>query len=120
MEKLMPCITLSVGVVTFMFVFTYLPQAAVLSLVNGPLAALTTILLVLEESSTLINVLSKSFLIEDALVDTFDAVSLSYATFRQHRDHKRLTRAYIGSPQRKHDFPGRPRPRSEIWLQRLL
>jgi hypothetical protein len=39
---------------------------------SGPLAALTTILLVLSESSTLTMVLSKAFLIEDSLIDTFD------------------------------------------------
>jgi hypothetical protein len=55
-----------------MFVFLYVPQAAALALVNGPLAALTTILLTLSESSTIINILSRTFLLQDALVDTFD------------------------------------------------
>jgi len=66
--------TLSLGIVTFMFLFTYLPQLAVLVFVNGPLAAFTTILLTLSESSTLITLLSKNFLLQDALVDTFDGV----------------------------------------------
>lgn len=57
-----------------MFIFTYLPQLAVLVFVNGPLAAFTTILLTLSESSTIITLLSKTFLIQDALVDTFDGV----------------------------------------------
>ena len=57
-----------------MFIFTYLPQAAALALVNGPLAAATTILLTLSESSTIINLISRTFLLQDALVDTFDAV----------------------------------------------
>jgi len=57
-----------------MFAFTYLPQATVLTIFNGPLAALTAILLVLGESSTIFSVLSKSFLIGDALIDTFDGV----------------------------------------------
>jgi len=51
-----------------------LPQLAVLVFVNGPLAAFTTILLTLSESSTLITLLSRTFLIQDALVDTFDGV----------------------------------------------
>jgi len=55
-----------------MFIFTYLPQAAVLAFVNGPLAAATTILLTLSESSTIINLISRTFLLQDALVDTFD------------------------------------------------
>lgn len=60
-----------------MFIFTYLPQLAVLAFLNGPLAALTTILLTLSESSTLINILSRTFLLQDALVDTFDGALLA-------------------------------------------
>lgn len=74
LSKLLPTMSLSVGVIAFMFVFAYLPQLAVLVFVNGPLAAFTTILLTLSESSTLINLLSRTFLLQDALVDTFDGV----------------------------------------------
>ena len=74
MSKLIPTMSLSVGVIGFMFVFAYLPQLAVLVFVNGPLAAFTTILLTLSESSTLINIISRTFLLQDALVDTFDGV----------------------------------------------
>jgi len=66
--------SLSVAVIVFMFVFAYLPQLAVLVFVNGPLAAFTTILLTLSESSTLITLLSRTFLLQDALLDTFDGV----------------------------------------------
>ncbi|KAI9813928.1 MAG: hypothetical protein M1826_002361 [Phylliscum demangeonii] len=72
MARLVPTMSLSAGVLAFMFIFTYLPQAAVLSLFNGPLAALSTVFLTLSESSTIINLLSRNFLIEEALVDTFD------------------------------------------------
>jgi hypothetical protein len=64
--------TLGLGITTFMFAFTYLPQFAVLVFTSGPIAALTTALLVLSESSTLTMVLSKALLIEDSLIDTFD------------------------------------------------
>jgi len=77
LSKLVPTMTLSVAVITFMFVFTYLPQAAVLAFVNGPLSAITTILLTLSESSTIITLISKNFMIEDALIDTFDGVLLA-------------------------------------------
>ena len=60
-----------------MFVFTYIPQVAVLVFVNGPLAAFTTVLLILSESSTLINLITRNFVIADALVDTFDGVLVS-------------------------------------------
>lgn len=70
--RLAPTIGLGVGVTTFMFFLTYLPQFAVMVFTSGPLAALTTALLVLSESSTLTMVLAKALLIEDSLVDTFD------------------------------------------------
>ena len=79
-NKLAPTMTLGLGITTFMFVFTYLPQMAVMAFTSGPLAAVSAALLVLSESSTLFTVLSKTFLIEDALVDTFDGVLLSKNT----------------------------------------
>lgn len=63
-----------------MFLFTYVPQMAVMTFTSGPLAAISAALLVLSESSTLFTILSKNFLIEDALVDTFDGVLLSKNT----------------------------------------
>jgi len=77
LSKLVPTMSLSVGVIAFMFIFTYLPQLAVLVFVNGPLAAFTTILLTLSESSTIITILSRTFLIQEALVDTFDGTLVS-------------------------------------------
>lgn len=71
-SKLVPALTMGVGIFTSMFFFTYLPQAAVLALFNGPIAAVSTFLLVLSESSTIFMVSAKAFLIEDSLVDTFD------------------------------------------------
>ena len=72
--------SLGLGVTTFMFAFTYLPQMAVMAFTSGPLAALTAAVLVLSESSTIFTILSKTFLIEDALVDTFDGVLVSKNT----------------------------------------
>lgn len=68
--------SLGLGVTALMFAVTYVPQAALLSIFNGPLAFFTTILLVLSESSTIFSVLSKNFLIDDALIDTFDGTLL--------------------------------------------
>lgn len=65
-----------------MFIFTYLPQAAILALFNGPLAAVSTLLLVLSESSTIFMVLAKTLLVEDSLVDTFDGVRPFLSSFR--------------------------------------
>jgi hypothetical protein len=55
-----------------MFFFTYMPQMAIMAFTSGPLAAISAALLVLSESSAITNVLSRSFLVEDALIDTFD------------------------------------------------
>ncbi|PNS19680.1 hypothetical protein CAC42_7524 [Sphaceloma murrayae] len=77
MSKIVPCITMGVGIFTSMFFFTYLPQAAVLAIFNGPIAAVTTALLVLSEASTIFMVAAKAFLIEDSLVDTFDGTLVS-------------------------------------------
>jgi hypothetical protein len=71
-----PTVSLGLGVTVFMFAVTYVPQAAVLSIFNGPLAIFTTVLLVLSEASTIFSVLSKNFLIDDALIDTFDGTLL--------------------------------------------
>jgi hypothetical protein len=76
-SKLAPTLTLSVGITTFMFVFAYLPQMAVMAFTSGPIAAITAALLTLSESSTLINLLSRTFLVEDALIDTFDGTLLT-------------------------------------------
>ena len=78
--KLAPTMTLGLGVTTFMFLVTYLPQMAVMAFTSGPLAAVSAALLVLSESSTLFTILSKTFLIEDALTDTFDGVLVSKNT----------------------------------------
>ena len=77
LSRLGPTLALASGVVSSMFFFTYLPQVAALAFVEGPAAPISAIPLVLSESSTLLNVLAKSFLIEEALVDTFDATLLS-------------------------------------------
>lgn len=75
--QLGPYLLLSISVVTAMFFFTYLPQLAVLIFVNGPLAVFTTVILILNESATIVNVLSRTWLLQDALLDTFDGTLVS-------------------------------------------
>lgn len=94
-SRLLSTMTLSVSVVSFMFIFTYIPQGTpkfhraltrgafwqypvtVLFFTSGPFAPFSAILLILSESSTIINMLARSFLIREALDDTFDAVLLT-------------------------------------------
>ena len=44
---------------------------------NGPLAPFTTILLILSESSTIVNILSRNFIVQDAMIDIFDGTLLA-------------------------------------------
>lgn len=55
-----------------MFVITYLPQLAVMALFNGPLAVYSTVLLTLNESSIIIHMISRTWLLQESLMDTFD------------------------------------------------
>ena len=60
-----------------MFAVTYLPQLAIMVFVDGPLAAITTALLILNESSTIVNTIARGWLLQDALLDTFDGTLIS-------------------------------------------
>lgn len=60
-----------------MFTVAYLPQLALLVFVNGPLAVVSTVLLVLNESSTIINLAARHWILQDALLDTFDGTLLA-------------------------------------------
>jgi len=71
-SKLIPYLSLYAGVIGPMFFFTYLPQLAIMVFVNGPLAVFTTVLLVLNESAAVVSIISKSLLLQEALLDTFD------------------------------------------------
>ena len=76
LQQLLPIIGLSAGVTATMFLFTYVPQVAVLVFVSGPFAAISAAVLVLSESATITTALSKAWFIGEALIDTFDAVSV--------------------------------------------
>lgn len=76
-SKLAAVLSTSIGVTTLMFAFAYLPQMAVMAFTSGPAAAVSAALLTLSESSTIVNILSRTFFIDDALTDTFDGVLVS-------------------------------------------
>lgn len=77
MSCLGPYFSLYVCVVGGMFTVAYLPQLAVLVFVNGPLAVFTTVVLILNESSALVNGLSRTWILQDALLDTFDGTLIA-------------------------------------------
>lgn len=72
-KQILPCTGLSIAVIVPMFLFTYLPQAAVLSITSGPVGILNAAMLVLSESGVIITWLLRSFLLRSTLVDLFDA-----------------------------------------------
>jgi hypothetical protein len=76
-SKLLPYLTLYSSVLGSMFFFTYIPQLAVMAFVNGPLAVITTALLILNESSTITGILSKNYLLQEAIMDTFDGTLMA-------------------------------------------
>ena len=72
LSKFSSTMTLGIAVTSTMFFFTYIPQVALLAFTSGPLAPVSAALLVLSESSTIVNFLSRTFLLRDSLTDTFD------------------------------------------------
>ena len=77
MSKLVPTLSAGVVVTLLCFAILYLPQTAVMAFTSGPVAAVTAAILTLSESSTITNLISRTFFIEEALIDTFDGTLLS-------------------------------------------
>ncbi|OJJ03330.1 hypothetical protein ASPVEDRAFT_42842 [Aspergillus versicolor CBS 583.65] len=66
-----------VSITTALFVFTYVPQTALLTFTSGPFfAPIAGGLLVLAEASAVTHFVARGWIIRDALVDVFDAVLL--------------------------------------------
>ena len=60
-----------------LFTVAYLPQLAIQVFTSGFMAPITTTLLVLSEAQSIITLLAKPLLLNEALTDTFDAVLIS-------------------------------------------
>ncbi|KAH0543282.1 hypothetical protein FGG08_002345 [Glutinoglossum americanum] len=75
--RLVPAIVLSIAVLGLLFAFTYLPQVAFLALFHGPLAWVNAAFLVLGEGAAIIALLFEAFLVDETLVDIFDAVLIN-------------------------------------------
>ncbi len=70
----MPCLLLSLFVLVNLFIWTYLPQVAFLAIFHGPLAWVNGAFLVLGEGAAIVALLFEAFLVDETLVDVFDAV----------------------------------------------
>ena len=75
--RLIPCFLLSLFVLFSLFLWTYLPQVALLALFHGPLAWVNAAFLVLGEGAAIIALLFEAFLVDETLVDVFDAVLIN-------------------------------------------
>jgi hypothetical protein len=74
-RRLIPLVFVSIVVFGFLFTFTYLPQVAFLALFgHGPGAFLNAAVLVLGEGAVIIALLFEALLVDEILVDVFDAV----------------------------------------------
>lgn len=72
--RLLPCTLLSIFVLVNLFLWTYLPQVAILAIFHGPLAWVNGAFLVLGEGAVIIALLFEVFFVDETLVDVFDAV----------------------------------------------
>lgn len=60
-----------------MFVWTYLPQVAILAIWHGPAAWFNAAFLVLGEGAAIVAILFEAFFVDETMVDVFDAVLIN-------------------------------------------
>lgn len=72
--RLLPIVLLSAFIYVNLFLWTYLPQVAVLHIFHGPAAWVNAAVLVLGEGQVIIALLFEAFLVDETLVDIFDSV----------------------------------------------
>lgn len=71
-RRLIPLTITSIVVLTLLFIFTYLPQAAFLLIFHGPTAWINAAFLVLGEGHVVTALLFEALLVDETLVDVFD------------------------------------------------
>ncbi|KAF7945494.1 hypothetical protein EAE96_010261 [Botrytis aclada] len=72
-KRLIPLTITSIVVLGLLFTFTYLPQVAFLAIWHGPGAWFNAVFLVLGEGQVLIALLFEALLVDETLVNVFDA-----------------------------------------------
>ena len=75
--RLIPILLLSTFIYINLFLWTYLPQAAVLHIFHGPVAWVNAAVLVLGEGQVIIALFFEAFLVDETLVDIFDSVLIN-------------------------------------------
>ncbi|QRW23321.1 glutathione S-transferase [Rhizoctonia solani] len=66
----------NLGILAFLFTFTYLPQAAFMAIFSGPFGFITAIPLILGEAAAITTVIAKTFYLGPALENLFDETLL--------------------------------------------
>jgi len=83
-RRIIPLVLVSIVVFGLLFTFAYLPQVAFLALFgHGPGAWLNALFLVLGEGAVVIALLFEALLVDETLVDVFDAVIPALSPFRR-------------------------------------
>lgn len=72
--RLLPIVLLSTFILANLFIWTYLPQVAILAIWHGPTAWLNATFLVLGEGAAIVALLFEAVFVDETLVDVFDAV----------------------------------------------
>jgi hypothetical protein len=75
--RLIPITLLSAFVITNLFVWTFLPQVAILAIWHGRAAWFNGVFLVLGEGAAIIAILFEAFFVDETMVDVFDAVFIN-------------------------------------------
>ncbi|EPS41491.1 hypothetical protein H072_4594 [Dactylellina haptotyla CBS 200.50] len=74
--RAVPCLVLSLCVTAALFLLLYIPLAAIMSFLSGPVALINAAITILTLAANLNSALCEGFLLEEALVNMFDAVLL--------------------------------------------
>ncbi|KAK0114728.1 hypothetical protein ONS95_014213 [Cadophora gregata] len=72
-RRIIPLLVTSIVVLGMLFTFTYLPQVAFLAIFHGPIAWFNAVFLVLGEGQVVIALLFEALLVDETLVNVFDA-----------------------------------------------
>ncbi|EWC47332.1 hypothetical protein DRE_00300 [Drechslerella stenobrocha 248] len=74
--RVVPCLILSGCVTVVLFIILYIPLVAVMSFLAGPVALINAAVTILTLAANLNSILCENFLLEESLVNIFDAVLL--------------------------------------------
>lgn len=77
-RRLLPLLAVSIVVLGLLFTFAYLPQVAFMALFHGYLAFFNAIFLVLGEGQIIIALLFEALLVDETLVNVFDATLIEH------------------------------------------